>query len=29
VLDHALITAPTARDPDMVQRLRGIAGRVL
>jgi 5'-methylthioadenosine phosphorylase len=28
-LDHALITAPTARDPDMVQRLRGIAGRVL
>ncbi len=28
-LDHALITAPDARDPAMVQRLRGIAGRVL
>jgi 5'-methylthioadenosine phosphorylase len=28
-LDHALITAPSARDPDMLQRLRGIAGRVL
>ena len=29
VLDHALITAPEARDPAMVERLRGIAGRVL
>ena len=29
VLDHALITAPAARDPAMVSRLRGIAGRVL
>jgi len=28
-LDHALITAPEARDPAMVQRLRAIAGRVL
>ncbi len=28
-LDAALITAPEARDPAMVQRLRGIAGRVL
>jgi 5'-methylthioadenosine phosphorylase len=28
-LDHALITAPTARDPAMVERLAGIAGRVL
>ncbi|MBI5258611.1 MAG: S-methyl-5'-thioadenosine phosphorylase [Burkholderiales bacterium] len=28
-LDHALITAPSARDPAMVERLRGIAGRVL
>ena len=28
-LEHALITAPDARDPAMVQRLRGIAGRVL
>ncbi len=28
-LDNALITAPHARDPAMVQRLRGIAGRVL
>jgi 5'-methylthioadenosine phosphorylase len=28
-LDHALITAPQARDPAMVQRLRPIAGRVL
>ena len=28
-LDHAIITAPGARDPAMVQRLRGIAGRVL
>ncbi len=28
-LDHALITAPAARDPAMVQRLRPIAGRVL
>jgi 5'-methylthioadenosine phosphorylase len=28
-LDHALITAPGARDPQMVERLQGIAGRVL
>lgn len=28
-LDHALITAPEARDPEMVSRLAGIAGRVL
>jgi 5'-methylthioadenosine phosphorylase len=28
-LDHALITAPDARDPAMVERLRPIAGRVL
>ena len=28
-LDHALITAPDARDPAMVQKLRAIAGRVL
>jgi 5'-methylthioadenosine phosphorylase len=28
-LDHALITAPEARDPALVQRLRAIAGRVL
>jgi 5'-methylthioadenosine phosphorylase len=28
-LDHALITAPAARDPAMVHRLRPIAGRVL
>ena len=28
-LDHALITAPEARDPAMVQRLRPVAGRVL
>ena len=28
-LDHALMTAPNARDPAMVQRLRPIAGRVL
>ncbi len=28
-LDHALITAPEARDPAMVQRLRGVAARVL
>ena len=28
-LDHALITAPAARDPAMVERLRGIAGRLL
>ena len=29
VLDHALITSPDARDPQMVEKLRGIAGRVL
>ena len=28
-LDHALMTAPAARDPAMVEKLRGIAGRVL
>jgi 5'-methylthioadenosine phosphorylase len=28
-LDHALITAPDARDPAMVQKLRAIASRVL
>ncbi len=28
-LDHALITAPDRRDPAAVERLRGIAGRVL
>ena len=28
-LDYALITAPDARDPAMVKRLAGIAGRVL
>jgi 5'-methylthioadenosine phosphorylase len=28
-LDHALITAPAARDAAMVEKLRGIAGRVL
>ena len=28
-LDHALITAPSARDPELVGRLQGIAGRIL
>jgi 5'-methylthioadenosine phosphorylase len=28
-LDHALITAPEARDPAMAEKLRAIAGRVL
>ncbi len=28
-LDHALITAPAVRDPQMVERLKVIAGRVL
>ena len=28
-LDHAIITAPEARDPAMVVKLQGIAGRVL
>lgn len=28
-LDHALITAPEARDLSMVEKLRGVAGRVL
>ena len=28
-LEHALITAPEARDPKMVERLRAVAGRVL
>jgi 5'-methylthioadenosine phosphorylase len=28
-LDHALLTAPAARDPQMIQRLEAVAGRVL
>jgi 5'-methylthioadenosine phosphorylase len=28
-LEHALLTAPAARDPALVQKLRSIAGRVL
>jgi 5'-methylthioadenosine phosphorylase len=28
-LEHALITAPEARDPQLVQRLAAVAGRVL
>jgi 5'-methylthioadenosine phosphorylase len=28
-LEHALITAPQARDPDLVKKLEAIAGRVL
>jgi 5'-methylthioadenosine phosphorylase len=28
-LDHALITAPEQRDPAVLSRLRGVAGRVL
>jgi 5'-methylthioadenosine phosphorylase len=28
-LDHAIITSPEARDAAMIERLRGIAGRVL
>jgi 5'-methylthioadenosine phosphorylase len=28
-LDHALITAPEARDPDLVRKLDAVAGRVL
>ncbi|MEI9985018.1 MAG: hypothetical protein WDN69_18535 [Aliidongia sp.] len=28
-LDHALITAPEARDPAVLQRLDAVAGRVL
>jgi 5'-methylthioadenosine phosphorylase len=28
-LEHALITAPEARDPKMVERLRAVAGRLL
>jgi 5'-methylthioadenosine phosphorylase len=28
-LEHALITAPEARDPELVQRLEAVAGRVL
>ncbi|MBL4878150.1 MAG: S-methyl-5'-thioadenosine phosphorylase, partial [Hyphomonas sp.] len=28
-LDHALITAPQARDPDLLSRLQVIAGRAL
>lgn len=29
VLDHALITAPDHRDPELVEKLKAIAGRVL
>jgi 5'-methylthioadenosine phosphorylase len=29
VLDHAIITSPEARDPEMVKKLASIAGRVL
>jgi 5'-methylthioadenosine phosphorylase len=29
VLDHALITAPEARDPETIKRLSAVAGRVL
>jgi 5'-methylthioadenosine phosphorylase len=28
-LEHALLTAPAARDPQMIQRLEAVAGRVL
>jgi 5'-methylthioadenosine phosphorylase len=28
-LDHALLTAPATRDPQMIQRLEAVAGRVL
>ncbi|MEM8823639.1 MAG: S-methyl-5'-thioadenosine phosphorylase [Pseudomonadota bacterium] len=28
-LDHAIMTAPDSRDPDLVERLRVVAGRVL
>jgi 5'-methylthioadenosine phosphorylase len=28
-LEHALITAPAARDPAMIQKLDAVAGRVL
>ena len=28
-LEHAIITAPEARDPEMVKRLEAVAGRVL
>ena len=28
-LDHAVITAPAARDPELLDRLRSVAGRVL
>jgi 5'-methylthioadenosine phosphorylase len=28
-LNHAIITAPEARDPAMLEKLRGVAGRVL
>jgi 5'-methylthioadenosine phosphorylase len=28
-LDNAIITAPDARDPDLVRRLDAVAGRVL
>jgi 5'-methylthioadenosine phosphorylase len=28
-LDHALITAPEARDPELIKKLDAVAGRVL
>jgi 5'-methylthioadenosine phosphorylase len=28
-LEHALLTAPAARDPQMIRRLEAVAGRVL
>jgi 5'-methylthioadenosine phosphorylase len=28
-LEHALITAPDARDPEMIRRLDAVAGRLL
>ena len=28
-LEHALITAPDARDPDLIKKLDAVAGRVL
>jgi 5'-methylthioadenosine phosphorylase len=28
-LDHAILTAPDQRDPDLISRLEAVAGRVL
>ncbi|HKK97565.1 MAG TPA: S-methyl-5'-thioadenosine phosphorylase, partial [Marivita sp.] len=28
-LEHAMITAPEARDPDLIKKLDAVAGRVL